>query len=89
MAEFSARVNRQAAYSGASAILAAHRVSGGGARLSCPHRASGPIDKCAPVLHDSASDREAITGTMSFFEELKRRNVAKVAVLYVVASWLR
>ena len=25
---------------------------------------------------------------MSFFEELKRRNVAKVAVLYVVASWL-
>jgi TolB-like protein/Tfp pilus assembly protein PilF len=25
---------------------------------------------------------------MSFFEELKRRNVAKVALLYVVASWL-
>jgi TolB-like protein/Tfp pilus assembly protein PilF len=25
---------------------------------------------------------------MSFYEELKRRNVAKVAVLYVVASWL-
>jgi len=25
---------------------------------------------------------------MSFFEELKRRNVVKVAVLYVVASWL-
>jgi len=25
---------------------------------------------------------------MSFFEELKRRNVAKVAVLYVIASWL-
>ncbi len=25
---------------------------------------------------------------MSFFEELKRRNVVKVAVLYIVASWL-
>lgn len=25
---------------------------------------------------------------MSFFEELKRRNVVKVAVLYVIASWL-
>jgi TolB-like protein len=25
---------------------------------------------------------------MSFYEELKRRNVAKVAVLYVVASWI-
>jgi adenylate cyclase len=25
---------------------------------------------------------------MSFYEELKRRNVAKVAVLYVIASWL-
>jgi TolB-like protein/Tfp pilus assembly protein PilF len=25
---------------------------------------------------------------MSFFEELKRRNVARVAVLYVIASWL-
>ncbi|MGB5211801.1 MAG: hypothetical protein WBP60_14875, partial [Gammaproteobacteria bacterium] len=25
---------------------------------------------------------------MSFFEELKRRNVVRVAVLYVVASWL-
>ena len=25
---------------------------------------------------------------MSFYEELKRRNVAKVAVLYIVASWL-
>jgi len=25
---------------------------------------------------------------MSFFEELKRRNVGKVAILYVVASWL-
>ncbi|MGB5543368.1 MAG: hypothetical protein WBO15_08210, partial [Gammaproteobacteria bacterium] len=25
---------------------------------------------------------------MSFFEELKRRNVAKVAVLYLIASWL-
>jgi hypothetical protein len=25
---------------------------------------------------------------MSFYEELKRRNVAKVAALYVIASWL-
>ena len=25
---------------------------------------------------------------MSFYEELKRRNVAKVAVLYLIASWL-
>ncbi len=25
---------------------------------------------------------------MSFYEELKRRNVIKAAVLYVVASWL-
>ncbi len=25
---------------------------------------------------------------MSFFEELKRRNVARVAILYVIASWL-
>ncbi len=25
---------------------------------------------------------------MSFFEELKRRNVVKMAVLYAVASWL-
>ncbi len=25
---------------------------------------------------------------MSFYEELKRRNVVKAAVLYVVASWL-
>ncbi|UCC15298.1 MAG: adenylyl cyclase, partial [Gammaproteobacteria bacterium] len=25
---------------------------------------------------------------MSFFEELKRRNVVKVGVLYIVASWL-
>ena len=25
---------------------------------------------------------------MSFFEELKRRNVAKVAVLYIIAAWL-
>lgn len=25
---------------------------------------------------------------MSFYEELKRRNVAKVAVLYIIAAWL-
>ena len=25
---------------------------------------------------------------MTFYEELKRRNVVKVAVLYIVASWL-
>jgi len=31
---------------------------------------------------------EALTKIMSFYDELKRRNVVKVAVLYVVASWL-
>jgi TolB-like protein/Tfp pilus assembly protein PilF len=39
-------------------------------------------------LHDQTNGGEAITITMSFYEELKRRNVAKVAVLYVIASWL-
>ncbi|MGB5622370.1 MAG: hypothetical protein WBN65_07750, partial [Gammaproteobacteria bacterium] len=31
---------------------------------------------------------EAEAADMSFFEELNRRNVVKVAVLYIVASWL-
>ena len=31
---------------------------------------------------------ETITIVMSFYEELKRRNVVKAAILYVVASWL-
>ncbi|UCC14295.1 MAG: tetratricopeptide repeat protein [Gammaproteobacteria bacterium] len=31
---------------------------------------------------------EAIAISSSFFEELKRRNVVKVAVLYLIASWL-
>ncbi len=35
-----------------------------------------------------AANGEFITTTMSFLEELKRRNVVKVGVLYIVASWL-
>ena len=31
---------------------------------------------------------EGETGTMSFLNELKRRNVFKVGVAYAVASWL-
>ncbi|MGD8483078.1 MAG: hypothetical protein PVF61_09610, partial [Gammaproteobacteria bacterium] len=31
---------------------------------------------------------EATRINSSFFEELKRRNVVKVAVLYLIASWL-
>ena len=31
---------------------------------------------------------EGETGTMSFFNELKRRNVFKVGVAYAVAAWL-
>jgi TolB-like protein len=35
-----------------------------------------------------AQSTAGVTTTMSFFEELKRRNVVRMAVLYVVACWL-
>jgi TolB-like protein/Tfp pilus assembly protein PilF len=48
---------------------------------------SGSVDKSGPVPQDDPGFGK-FGQTMSFFEELKRRNVVRVAVLYVVASWL-
>ena len=43
-----------------------------------------------PGAHSHAEDDTfyVVQGTMSFFSELKRRNVYKIAAAYVVGSWL-
>jgi len=47
------------------------------------------VDRLFSFLHDLLNDRRWPKKIiMSFYEELKRRNVVKVAVLYVVATWL-
>jgi hypothetical protein len=46
------------------------------------------VDKFPAFHNDLRQRRELIATTMSFYEELKRRNVARVAVLYVITSWL-
>jgi adenylate cyclase len=45
------------------------------------------IDNSDPILHDWPDSSPRKT-TMSFLAELKRRNVIKATILYLVASWL-
>ena len=46
------------------------------------------IDNIAPAAHDSLSQSRGATSTIRIFEELKRRNVLRVAAAYIVTSWL-
>jgi TolB-like protein/tetratricopeptide (TPR) repeat protein len=46
------------------------------------------IDKLPAIDHHRRTRAMVTSGQMSFLEELKRRNVVKVGVLYFVASWL-
>ncbi len=49
---------------------------------------AAPVDKLPLFHHDRAIRRETLVIVMSFFEELKRRNVFRVGVAYVVVAWL-
>jgi len=46
------------------------------------------LDSLLEFLHDLAKIRRITRTIMSFLAELKRRNVLRVAVAYVVAAWL-
>jgi TolB-like protein/Flp pilus assembly protein TadD len=49
---------------------------------------SAAIDKFHMILHDRPYVRRGQSTTMSFFSELQRRNVIRVAIAYIIVAWL-